>query len=320
MRVITFDKDGFKTQDSPDLPALLAVEGQGVWVDMVGPDHDDLRVMREVFKFHPLTIEDTTNRRQRPKVEEYGEFLFSIFNPLEKKGNDIEFRELDVFLGQNFIVTVHQQFEPLIDLALHSCTNRANYGETISGGYILYVLVDMIVDSYFPALDALEDDLDKMSDQVVTNPNHKYLQRMFEIKRMLAEFTRVVGNQRDMFHVITRDNSHRLQSGSLEYYFRDVYDHLLRTNDLINTIRDTLMGVVDLYFSAQSNKLNIVVQRLTFVTIAIGIFTVISGFYGMNFLHTFPPFSSEWGVPFVLVLMGIAALVIIYFRKRSEED
>jgi magnesium transporter len=113
-----------------------------------------------------------------------------------------------------------------------------------------------------------------------------------------------------MFSLLTRDNSHLIKEESLRYYLRDVYDHLLRISDTVNTFRDMLSNVVDLYMSAVSNRLNIVVQRLTVITIGVGVLTVISGFYGMNFDHTWPPFAADWGVPFVLVLMVVALIVI----------
>ena len=121
---------GFQMAESPDVAALLIASPETIfWVDMLGPTAEDLVVMREVFKFHPLAIEDTTNQRQRPKVEEYGDTLFTIVNTVELDDGELKFRELDVFLGRNYLVTVHAENEPVIEQVLQRCKNRAQYGQ-----------------------------------------------------------------------------------------------------------------------------------------------------------------------------------------------
>ena len=175
------------------------------------------------------------------------------------------------------------------------------------------------MDSYFPVLDTVGDEIEEMNEAILERPQKETLARLFQLKRTLAEMWRVAGQQRDMFSLLTRDNSHLIKEESLRYYLRDVYDHLLRISDTVNTFRDMLSNVVDLYMSAISNRLNIVVQRLTVVTIGVGVLTVISGFYGMNFEQTWPPFAADWGVPFVLVLMVLALVgiaLVLWWLER----
>ncbi len=312
-------QNGFELAESSDLAALLASPETIFWADMEGPSQEALRVMREEFQFHPLAIEDTTNQRQRPKVEEYGEVLFTIVNTVEHRDSTLVFRELDVFLGPNYIVTIHSQQEAVISHVMNRCQNRLRYGQRVSLGYLLYALVDAVVDSYFPVLDSIGDDIETMSESILERPRKETLERLFRLKRTLAEMWRVAGQQRDMFSLITREDSRLIEDESLRYYLRDVYDHLLRISDTVNTFRDALSNVVDLYMSAVSNKLNIVVQRLTVVTLGIGVLTVISGFYGMNFEQTLPTFDTAWGVPFVLVLMLLAligVIVVLWWLER----
>lgn len=312
-------QNGFELAESSDLAALLASPETIFWADMEGPSQEALRVMREEFQFHPLAIEDTTNQRQRPKVEEYGEVLFTIVNTVEHRDSTLVFRELDVFLGPNYIVTIHSQQEAVISHVMNRCQNRLRYGQRVSLGYLLYALVDAVVDSYFPVLDSIGDDIETMSESILERPRKETLERLFRLKRTLAEMWRVAGQQRDMFSLITREDSRLIEDESLRYYLRDVYDHLLRISDTVNTFRDALSNVVDLYMSAVSNKLNIVVQRLTVVTVGIGVLTVISGFYGMNFEQTLPTFDTVWGVPFVLVLMLltlIGVMVVLWWLER----
>lgn len=311
MQVYTLQaQGGFQEVASPDVAALLASPDTIFWVDMLGPSAEDLVVMREVFQFHPLAIEDTTNQRQRPKVEEYGDTLFTIVNTVELEDAELSFRELDVFVGKHYLVTVHAEVEPVIEQVQRRCKNRAQYGQVMTLGYIMYSLVDTVVDSYFPVLDTIGEEIETMNEAILIRPEKQTLERLFRLKRTLAEMARVAAQQRDMFSLLTRENSHLIREESLRYYLRDVYDHLLRISDTVNSYRDMLSSVVELYMSAVSNRLNIVVQRLTVITIGIGVLTVISGFYGMNFERTWPPFSTEWGVPFVIVLMVLALIII----------
>ncbi len=290
-----------------------------VWVDISGPDAEAEVLMRDVFNFHPLAIEDTRNQRQRPKVEEYVGYLFTILNSASLVNGDVEFTELDVFAGANFIVTVHIDAEPCIDEVRQRMDDVCTV-KPIVAGYLLYILLDVVVDSYFPLLDKIGDEIDDIGDEIFEAPRQKSVARLFRLKRTLSEMWRVVNQQRDMFSLLMRENNALVRDEAVRFYMRDVYDHLLRISDHITTFRETLTNVVDLYMSAVSNRLNQQVNRLTIITMGIGIFAVITGFYGMNFEHTWPPFSAPWGVPFVLLLILatlVVILAVVYYRKQQ---
>jgi magnesium transporter len=143
---------------------------------------------------------------------------------------------------------------------------------------------------------------------------------MFVLKRSLAEIGRVSSQQRDMFSLLLREDSEYIRAKGVRYYMRDVHDHLMRIGEEVNTDRETLEGVVNLYLSSFSNRLNMTVSRLTVLTILFGAFAVLTGFYGMNFEQTWPPFSAPWGVPFVLGLMGIVLTVVLllFYPRRTR--
>jgi magnesium transporter len=320
MRIFEITDRGLHERHESDLRELWRSETRGpVWVDMSGPSEAGVAMMRDVMKFHPLAIEDTVNKRQRPKIDDYGSYMFHILNPAILKDGQIELRELDVFVSRDFIVTVHQGEEPLINEVADMCINRHSIGKSVTTGYVMYVLLDKVVDSYFPIIDAIEEELEVIAEKVVRRPRQKSLQQLFEIRRSLAELFRVVGQQNDTLNVFMREQEEAFHDRTLGYYLRDVHDHLIRVNAMVAVLRETLMSVVDLYFSSQSNRLNTIVQRLTFSTIAIGILTVISGFYGMNFERTWPPFSADWGVAFALLMMGLGVSVVIWLARRSEK-
>ncbi len=316
MRVIRYATEGIETIEDPNWTALLAQQDAVIWVDLMGPDEADVKLMRDVFHFHPLAIEDTLNQRQRPKIEEYRDHLFLILNPVAEFQEDLDFRELNVFVGHNYVVTVHITDEPIIAEVMQRCEARVQTTQPVSVGFLVYALADSVVDQYFPLLDDIGDQIETISEQIIENPQRNDLNRVFRLKRALAEMWRVAGGQRDMFNAITRQETKYISEDIMRYYMRDVYDHLLRISDTVSTFRDNMAGVIDLYMSAVSNRLNVVVQRLTVVTIGIGVLTVISGFYGMNFEHSWPAFGAAWGVPFVLLLMAVSLAAVVVVLRR----
>lgn len=300
------------------LEALLKSESAMVWVDMYGPTPADVAVMEKIFQFHPLAIEDTQNQYQRPKVDEYPAYLFSIVNTMRLHEQEVRLQELNIFAGANYVVTVHNQPEPALDTARRRIHDLSG-AMPLSVGYALYILIDVVVDAYFPVLDQLSDKIDTMSESILYRPRQEMLAKLYEYKRTLGDIWRVIGHQRDVFSVLTREKSRFIDDTVLLFHMRDVYDHLLRAGDLSHVLRETLNNLVELYVSSVSNRLNQQVNRLTIVTMGIGLLTVISGFYGMNFSLTWPPFESPLGVPFVLLLMLLTVLAVVWFVRRMKQ-
>jgi magnesium transporter len=311
VQITVYGGKGAREAHASELPGLLAGE-ETVWVDMTGPTAADVAVMQETFGFHHLAIEDTQNQRQRPKVEEYGDHLFVILNPASHEAWAPGFRELDVFLGRNYVVTVHREAEPVLEAA----RRRAGGGRSAGAADLLYFLLDTTVDSYFPCLDGIGEQIETLEDELLEEPAPGGLRRLFAVKRTLVEVRKVVGPQRDMFNTLTRHDLPFITArDDLRYYLRDVYDHLLRVSDMLDTYRDLLTGGIDLYMTGVSNRLNRVVNRLTVFTVVIGALAVITGFYGMNFERTWPPFPAPWGVPFTLGFMAAAVVsLVLAFR------
>ncbi|MCC7206480.1 MAG: magnesium transporter CorA family protein, partial [Anaerolineae bacterium] len=260
MSVRVYDEHGCQKLDQPDWAALLADTSHIVWVDMDGPSAEHLQIMHEVFKFHPLAIEDTHNKRQRAKMEEYDGHLFVILNTMGLHNDELIVRELDVFIGPNFLVTVHKG-----DMrAVHQAEERAAAPHTrlpISSGFLLYTLMDVVIDSYFPLLERFSDRLEMLEDAIINETRSVVVPDLVHMKRMARRMWQVVWpNQSLANHLINFDEPY-MNQGALEYYFRDIYDHTIRIVDVLNTYRDTLTSVTDIYMSATSNRLNRVVNR-----------------------------------------------------------
>ena len=317
MQIFAYNAQGIREIHTPDWDRLLAATDEVFWVDLTGPKEDDIALMRDVFHFHPLAIEDTRNQQQRPKVEAFEDYLFAILNAISQHDDELIFREIDVFIGRNYIVTVHTQAEHIVEEA-RTRISRTRTSSLVSPGYILYALVDIVVDGYFPVLDNIGVELEELEEAALNHPRQEVLNRLFRQKRSLGEVWRVVGQQRDMFNVLSRRDLPYIDVETLQYHLRDVYDHLLRITDMASTYRDLLTSMVDLYMSSVSNRLNRVVNRLTVVTIIIGAMSVITGFYGMNFEHNWPPFREWGGVPFVLSLMAVIVTIILVIFHRLD--
>jgi magnesium transporter len=318
MRIVVYEGQTVTDHKVLDWERWFGSDQYIVWVDMMGPNIEDARLLREQFRFHPIAIEQVLDHKQRPKVEEFNDHLFTIMNSAHVDGQDIYFRELDIFVKENVVVTIHRFPEPSIDHARRKVHETCE-AKGITVGYLLYTVIQIIVDSYFPVLDQLEQQLDRLEDEVMVKPSQDKLTRLFNLKRTVAEIWRISAQQRDMFSVLMRDESPYINQTTLRYYLRDVYDHLLRIYDNASAIRDNVSSAVDLFFSAQSQQLNRFVNRLTLVTIATGILAVITGFYGMNFELTWPPFEADWGVLFVVTLIGAVLLVLLLVLRRQRQ-
>lgn len=315
---ITFFEDQAEREIQPgNLAKYLARKDGTIWVDITAPLDSDADMLQKTFGFHPLAIEDTRNQQQRPKADEFSDHLFVILNPVLNDGRDSDlFRELDVFVGRNYIVSVHIADEPLLErVRLRLKPERVSF--VVSSTYLLYLILDEIVDEYLPLLERVEEELDDLSGQVFANPGQRVLSRLFELQQMLSHIGRVLGPQQDVINILMNHQLLFIDQNS-QYYLRDISDHLLRAVDMLRTLRDTVNSLLNLYISTVSYQLNGDVNRLTLLAVIVGCMTVISGFYGMNFESTWPPFSAWWGVPLVILMMLAAVVYILYALRRRR--
>lgn len=320
MRVYTLSRNGLNLIDPSQLPALLEQEDSIIWIDVDDPMSTEVDMLAKLLHFHPLAIEDTRNDYQRPKVEEYDDHLFIILNSLvpKKAEKTVIMAEVDIFLGRNYVVTARTPENQYFEVALERLQRHGAFRH-LSSEYIFYVVIDVIIDSYFPALEFLDKEIENLEDDIIREPTSALLSYVLDMKRLVNEITRVTAYQENMFGVITRHQSDLFFSHDImNYYLRDVHDHLIKSHLISISQSESLSSLVGLYMSSTANRLNFVVNRLTIATIVIGVFTVVSGFYGMNFTHTWPPYEAPWGLPLIVGLMIAAAVVLVlYFRRHK---
>ena len=301
----------------------LAIEsrlagGEFFWLDLHAPGAEEFQLLRDVFKFHPLALEDSEHFGQRSKAEDFGEFVFLVFYGASPPPDEDRLVEVHVFYSDRFLVTIRRDQAPACDALRDRYTKRpAPVARPI---VILYRLLDSLTDSFFPALQDFDERIDELQDSMLRGPSDEQLHEIFAMRRRLVYLRRAVAPQRDLVAQFASGLS-RLPDWDeeAEHYFRDIYDHHIRVADMIDSYRDLLAGAMDVYLSTVSNRLNLVMKRLTVIaTIALPLI-VISGFFGQNFafltdhITGWPSFLG-WGVGLPVTLF---ALLMLYMRRKE---
>jgi len=298
--------------DEKDLPSL----GSALfWLDMEEPTKKEGEFLSSFFHFHPLAIEDCWDEINHPKADDYGDYLFIIFHEPRTSEKRFTTKEVEFFLGSNFLVTFHKSRLPHIAEVQGQLEKRP---ELFSRGpdFLLYLILDDIIDNYFPVLDKIETRIDELEDSIVVNPSRNTVNGIFSLKREVLHLKKVIGPQREILNRFTRAEFPIVAKTSLVYY-RDLYDHIYRIYDLAESFRDLLSGALDAYLSSLSNRMNEIMKVLTIITTILLPLSLIAGIYGMNF-RFMPELSRPWGYPWALGLMVTVALVMIrYFRKKN---
>ena len=318
-QVSQISKGKIKTEERQDLRGLRKSEGVA-WVHINAKTEAELEEIIDVFGFHRLAIEDCVDRQQRPKVEEYGDCTLVIVKDFELNSN-LVVNQLALFVCPNALVTVS-------NIELEEVTKvRGNLGKWKPGvlkpDFIAYRILDRIVDSYFPIIDGIEDDIEAVENLIVRKPTSKSISsRIFKVKRHLLGFRKAVWPMRDVFSMLSKSDIPSFSKKNRIYY-RDIYDHVILVIDLVETYRDLTSGIQETYLSTISNNMNEVMKVLTVIATIFIPLTFITGLYGMNFRPDASPLNMpelNWyfGYPFALIMMlAIGVGMLYYFRKKS---
>ena len=304
----------FTALDADRLADLLRRD-EFFWLDLMSPSEGELARLRELLGLHPIAVESVGHFPERPKLDRYDRYVVLVFFGIGGEGRGaLEPVEVHLVISGSYIVTVHR--EPCA--ALDELRNRFSQGLEGSEEFGVYKILDVLADSFFPALAAVDEEIDALEDTVVSHADERQLQRIFELKRELVGLRRIVTPQRDLL-ARTIDEISELPGlvADKRDYFRDVYDHMIRVSDLIDSYRDLLTGALDVYLSTVSNRLNVVMERLTIVATIFLPLSVLTGFFGMNFawmvrhIDTFAAFAIL-GIGGVVV--SAVVLVALFWR------
>ena len=311
------------TESSPEtLQAVLHDPHALIWLDILGYCGPQQALLQNVFELAPITLQTMDEAKERAKFTEHENYFYLVVHGMsfDIQTNEADTPKLDIVFGKNFIITSHHASLPWLD-ALFEETQGKNADEHLmSRGmpFLLYALLDALVDSYFPVLDDIDDIIDELEDVTVNSTSNDVQVRIFRIKRSLTQMRRVISPQVEVANALV-GRTGKFIPAKAEPYFADVHDHLLRAFEVLDSYRDLMSGMLDVYLTTVSNRLNVVMKQLTILATIFMPITFITGVFGQNFGHL-PQVEYDNGYLFwiVLAFMGlITVMQIWYFKKRG---
>ena len=319
--IIDYDHAQFQEKEVEKIDDCFPLKDKPTvtWINIEGIH--DLQVIEEVgkhFNIHPLVLEDILNTGHRPKVEDFGDYIFIILKMLhcDEKDNEIEAEQLSIVLGSNFVISFRESGGDVFDPIRERIRDAKGRLRKTGADYLAYCIVDAVVDGYFMILEKLGEDIDSLEEESVTEPTQETLRRIHTLKREMVFLRKSVWPLRELISTLERGDSSLIHE-STGIYFRDVYDHTIQVMDTVESFRDMLSGMHDTYLSNVSNRMNAVMKVLTIIATIFIPLTFVAGIYGMNFKFM-PELEWRWGYSLVLAVMAVIAVsMVIYFRKRK---
>ncbi|MFA5111003.1 MAG: magnesium/cobalt transporter CorA [Desulfobaccales bacterium] len=297
---------------------LPTLNPEGVtWIDVSGIHQvKNLERLGECFHLHPLVLEDILEVEQRPKIEDYDDYLFIVLKTIRPDGSQrMAPEQISLILGRNYVISCHEIDGDLFAPVRERLLTAKGRIRKLGADYLAYALIDLIVDNYFVHLESFGDQVEFLEDQVVTRPSPQTLREVHQFKNDMIMVRKSLWPLREVIGQLERRES-PLISDSLTVYFKDVYDHTIIAIETVETYRDILSGMLDIYLSSMSNRLNEIMKVLTIIATIFMPLTFITSLYGMNFKNM-PELTWRYGYFEVLGLIVVIALgMLLYFRKR----
>ncbi|MFX1505441.1 MAG: magnesium/cobalt transporter CorA [Promethearchaeota archaeon] len=319
--VLEYDEQEYEEKEVKTVEECLPSKAKPTitWINIVGlHDISLLEKFGEYFNLHHLLLEDVLNTDQRPKIDDYVNHLYLVLKMLnyneERKSVVIE--QVSLILGENYVLSFQERPEDVFDPVRERITGKKGKIRSYGADYLLYALVDVIVDNYFLILERISERIEFLEEEVVTAPGTETLQMIHSLKTNLIFIRKAVWPLRELISRLERGGSVLIQTET-QKYLRDVYDHTVQVIDTVETLRDIVSGMLDIYLSSISNKMNEVMKVLTIIATIVIPMTVISGIYGMNF-QVMPELAWPVGYPIALSLMLLVAIIMLsYFWKKG---
>ncbi len=318
--VMDYDADNFteKTLNSVEECKEFINTSTVTWINVDGVH--DAAVMEDFgkyFNLHPLLLEDIMNTEQRPKVEDFGDYMYFVLKMLYRKDNDsICAEQVSIILGKDYVISFQERSGDVFDSIRQRIRNKKGRIRNFHADYLMYALIDSIIDHYFVILETVGDSIEKLEDEVVKAPTTNTLQLIHRMKRMMIYLRKSVWPLREVINAMHHSESELIDE-SINVYLRDLYDHTIQVIDTIESYRDMVSGLLDIYLSSISNRMNEVMKVLTIIATIFIPLTFIAGIYGMNFAFM-PELQWKWGYFVTLaVMLGVFVGMLRYFKKKK---
>ena len=326
MEIFVYRKDSEAVEEGftlDELPKLLADKSNVLWVDMLGETPEQVEqatdILSNIFKFHHLTIEDAIETRNQPKIEAYPDYLFFIVHgvkPDETTSSNFATKELDGYLGENYVVTFHKERFRSIKAVKQQIRNSTFVCQR-GAPYLLHQILDQLVDLYMPMVDDFDKAINKLEDRVLRlKSGSMILQELMDLRRSVARLRRISARQLDVLYRMSHGEFPQIPQNDLPF-FRDVHDHLQRISDLAENYRDLVGGLFDIHFSVIATKTNDVMKTLAVLSAIILPLSLIAGIYGMNF-ENMPELKTQHGYFLTLgIMVTVTIILLFYFWRRG---
>ena len=320
--ILDYDEAGYRERETDSVEECLPSKDRPTvtWINIDGVDSGELlEKMGECYGFHPLVLEDVMNTEQRPKMEDYSEYIYIVLKMLrynDQNGGTVS-EQISLIVGPNFVFSFQEGIEgdvfgPVRD-RIRSDKSRIR---KMGADYLAYSLIDAIVDNYFSVLEKLGEKVELLEERIVSNPATETLQEIHFLKREMIFLRKAVWPLREVISAMQRGESPLVRE-STKIYLRDIYDHTVQIIDTVETFRDMVSGMLDIYLSSLSNRMNAVMKVLTIIATIFMPLTFMAGIYGMNFKYM-PELEWRLGYPmFWTVIFVIAVSMLIFFRKKD---
>jgi magnesium transporter len=325
LRAIYYKGNGeLLTDIAPSDYAIALQDKEGIlWVDFTGEEPiSSEKILIQTFGFHPLAVDDALHETHVPKVDDWEQYLYIAMHAISygSGDDDIDAIELDIFLGENYIVTHHDLTIQALNRVWDVCTKDIRYFKR-GADHVLYELTDGLIVDYMHVVEALDEEIERVEDIVLDKPSPETVQRIFTLKRATLHLRRVLSPLREVLNKLARDD-YLVIDAKDRVYFRDVYDHMVRLHDISESLRDLVGGVLDTYLSVINNRMNEIMKTLTLITTMFMPISFLVGFYGMNFFQPSFPLLIPWTGRTAFIMMLIVVIItpigmVIWMRRRK---
>jgi len=319
--VIDYNEEHFQEKEIKSVEECFPYKDKPTitWIN-IGGVHE-VKVIENIgrhFNLHPLILEDIVDTDQRPKIKDFGNYIFIILKMLyyDKKGNEMKVEQVSLILGKNYVISFQEREGDVFNFIRERIRNNIGRIRKLGADYLVYSLMDAIVDNYFTIIEMLDEKIENLEEKVTINPNPSNVQEIHKLKRDLIFLRKSVWPLREVISFLEKAES-PLMLESTNIYLLDVYGHTIQVMDTVETLRDIISGILEIYLSSINTKMNEIMKMLTIIATIFIPLTFITGIYGMNF-QNMPEIKWFWGYPVILLGMLIIGIVmVIFFKKRK---
>ncbi len=318
--VIEYDEEQFQQREIKQIEECFPLKDKPTitWINISGIHKLDVIEKTGVqFGLHPLTLEDIVNTEQRPKIEDYKDYIFIVLKALHYDADQgLKIEQISIIIGVNYVITIQENRKDVFRPVRERIKNSTGRIRKVGADYLVYALIDAIVDNYFLVLEQLEGKIEFLEEELITNPTKTTLHLIHQLKREMLFMRKSLWPSREVINILQRGELPFINETTV-VHLKDVYDHTIQVVEIIETLRDILSETLDIYLSSISNRINDVMKILTIITTIFIPLSFVAGIYGMNFKYM-PELEWRFGYPVVLIFMAVVSIVMLFFFKKKK--